>query len=224
MRIHVLHSLVKIFPSLPSFRRGPGLAIARQTPQSGRLALCVIVAVFFALSGNAEAQDLSFSLSSPYCPANASGYKPTEDDLFIRAGLVAGLSPKIEMDIGVTLGIIPDPLQDIQIDGGIAYSIFSAGYLSVENATAHINALIGVGFAAGFHRPGQDNSSERDALTASYHIFIECTPLAVGSLFYGKRNRIGTFGIQYDFLAGEVSYFLDLLSIDIRLAPHPKVR
>lgn len=218
MRIHILHSLVKIFPSLLSSRRGPGFAIAFQAPNRARLALCVIVAVFSSFSGNAESQDLSFSLSSPYCPANASGFKPAGDDLFIRAGLIAGLSPKIEMDIGITLGIIPDPLEDIQIDGSIAYSLFSARYLSVEKPTAHVNALIGAGFAAGFHRLKQDDPS------TSYHIFIECTPLAVGSLYYGKRNRIGTFGIQYDFLAKELSYFLDLISIDIRLAPHPKVR
>lgn len=218
MRFHIFHPLANIFPLLHSSHRGPGLTIERQAPHSGKFALCVISALFFTFSGNAEAQDFSFELSSPYCPANTSRYKPMEDDLFIRTGFIVGLSPKIEMAIGVTLGIIPDPLQDIQIDGSIAYSLFSARYLSVEKATAHVNALIGAGFAAGFHRPGQDDSS------SSYHVFIECTPLAIGSLFYGKRNRIGTFGMQYDLIAKELSYFFDLISIDIRLAPPSKVR
>jgi hypothetical protein len=213
MRIHLLHTLK---------HRVSGARDAARRGRRGNTALCAIAAALLALVGEVGAQDLSLTLSSPRWPVNASGYRPDGADLSISPGIAVGLSPRVELDIGAAIGIIPEPLGDIRIAASLAYSFCSARFLSAEAATAHINALIGAGFATGFH--GLAGSAPSAVPTASYHVFLEFTPLAVGSLFYGKRNRIGTFGLQYDFKAKELSYFFDLISIDLRLAPPPKVR
>lgn len=179
------------------------------------IAAIVLVAPIF----DAYAQKSSFSFSAPLLLGNGSGYSPAAKSALIRQGVTAGISSRTEAELATVFAITPRPLNDLFFDASVSYAILSPHFLSATMPTAFVNTIIGAGFAIGFHEMFSPSGA-----TVSYHAYIKLTPLVVGSLFYGKRNRIGTMGAQYDFTTGQISPFLDLISIDISLVSPGKVR
>lgn len=181
--------------------------------------IAIAAIVLFAPIFDAYAQKSSFSFSAPFLLGNASGYSPVAKSALIRQGITAGLSSRMEAELATVFTVTPRPFSDLFFHFSVSYAILSSHFLSETMPTAFVNTLIGAGLAMGFH----EMLSPSGAMV-SYHAYIKLTPLVVGSLFYGKRNRIGTMGVQYDFARGQLSPFLDLISIDISLVSPYKVR
>jgi hypothetical protein len=181
--------------------------------------IAIAAIVLFAPIFDAYPQKSSFSFSAPFLLGNASGYSPITKSALIRQGVTTGLSSRTEAELATVFAVTPRPLNDLFFDASVSYAILSPHFLSATTPTAFVNTLIGAGFAIGFHEMFSPFGA-----TVSYHGYIKLTPLVVGSLFYGKRNRIGTIGAQYDFTTGQISPFLDLISIDISLVSPYKVR
>lgn len=202
-----------------TIRENRPAAMRRSTNRRSLSTIAIVAIVLFTPIVDAHGQKSSFSFSAPFLIGNGSGYSPVAKSTLIRQSFTTGFSPRIEAELGMVFTITPQPMNELFFDASVSYAILSPHFLSAIKPTAFVNMLIGAGFATGFH--GLRTSA---GMTASYHAYIKFTPLVVGSLFYGKRNRIGTTGVQYDFTTGQISPFLDLISIDISLASPYKVR
>ncbi len=184
-------------PGFPGSAKRAGAALA-------------LLLVFGVVAG---AQDLSLSLASWRFFPNRNAYRPSGEGLHASVGLVAGINPRLEAALSVVGRLTPNPADNLFLAMGLGYSIATDRYVDRSTPTLHLNAIAEAGVLAGVH-----SLTSGGTPSFSTHLYARFTPIALGSLYYGRRDRLYTVGLQYDISAAQVSVILSVIGADIRLS------
>ncbi|MCE5255411.1 MAG: hypothetical protein LLF89_01025 [Spirochaetaceae bacterium] len=184
-------------------------------PEKSSKTLIAVIAIAASLFGaaNLDAQDLSLSVSTWSFFAGKGGYRPADEGTYAELGATLGLSPRIEADLGLICSLTPAPANTLFVNAGVTYSIIGKRFISYDEPTGLFTMLFTVGVMEGFH----DIWESGDPFSTSTHIYLKLTPFAVGSLYYGKRDRCFSLGIQYDLKSSEFSLFTNIIASDFLL-------
>lgn len=178
------------------------------------LALFLILAV-----AGAGAQDLAFSLGSWSFFPNAEGELPGGNPgLFPSFGATYGITRNLEAGVSIIPRLTPSPFDDIFVEEHVGLSLFGERMKASGGPALYINAVLDAGFLFGAHHVLSGDPLYTRAL------FLRLTPIALGNPFYGRRDRMLSAGLIYDYDKGSVSLFASLIAADFYLAPGSKVR
>jgi len=178
------------------------------------LVFAVAVVLLLGAAPGPGAQDLSFSASTWSFFEGAGGYRPADPGCYGEIGVTVGLTPRIEADLGLIGSITPSPANTLFFNAGISYSLVGKRYIDSEEPTGLFSMLLTAGVMEGFHDVWQSGAP----MSTSTHLYLKLTPFSVGSLYYGKRDRCFSIGIQYDIGASSWSLFTNIIASDIFLA------
>lgn len=174
-----------------------------------------VILLIFAMSplcpGHAQEMAVSASVWSFF--AGSGGWRPVEPGAFASAGVMAGITPRFEAGASLISRMTPEPANDLIIEVHAGYSIFAERFRGFDIPASHLNAIIDAGFMIGAHRLYSGGPA-----SVSPAAFIRLTPVAIGNAFSGKRDRLFTFGLLYDFGAKRPALFMNLVSSDFFLA------
>ncbi|MCE1195987.1 hypothetical protein LWX53_05760 [bacterium] len=170
-------------------------------------------------AGIAGAQDLSFSLGGWSFFPDAEGRLPAGDPgLFASAGATCGLGLRLELGASLIPRLTPTPLRDLFAEAHLGLSLLADRARLPAAPTMYLNSIVDLGTIVGW----RDLDSGSPAFSKA--IFARLTPVAIGSLYYGRRDRLFSLGVMYDFDEGTANIFASLIAADFSLAPPPKVR
>lgn len=170
--------------------------------------LALIFAAFFS-----HAQEIAVSGSVWSFFAGSGGWRPVEPGAFVSAGIVAGVTPRIEAGASLVARMTPLPADDLIVEIHAGYSLFADRFRGFDVPAAHLNAIIDAGFLMGAH-----NLYSGGPARLSGAAFIRLAPVAIGNAYSGRRDRLFAFGLLYDFGSKRPAVFLNLISSDIFLA------
>jgi len=164
-----------------------------------------------------SAQDLAFSTGTWSFFPDESGALPSEGPgTFASLGATYGLTPRLEAGISLIPRITPEPLDDIFIEEHVGISLFGDRVSRTGGPAIYINTLVDIGLFFGAHNVRSGNPEYSRAL------FVRLTPIALGNPYYGRRDRIISIGLLYDYDRSSASFFLNLIAADFFLAKGAK--
>lgn len=170
-----------------------------------------ILAIFPLSPGRAQEIAVSASVWSFF--AGSGGWRPVEPGAFASAGVMAGITPRLEAGASLIARMTPEPANDLIVEIHAGYSIFAERFRGSDLPASHLNAILDAGFMIGAHSLYSGGPA-----TVSPAAFVRLTPVAIGNAFSGKRDRLFTFGLLYDFGAKRPALFMNLVSSDFFLA------
>lgn len=182
---------------------------------------CIFLAILLlgASAGIAGAQDLSFSLGGWSFFPDGEGRLPAGDPgLFAAAGATCGLGPRLELGASLIPRLTPAPFEDLFAEAHLGLSLLADRARVPAAPTMYVNTILDLGAIVGWR------GLASGAPTFSRAIFARLTPITVGTMYYGRRDRLFSFGVMYDFDEKAANIFASLIAADFSLAPPPKVR
>ena len=180
----------------------------------------VPLALFLLLAiGAAGAQDLAFSIGSWSFLPDTAGKLPAEGPgLFPSFGATYGITRYLEAGVAMIPRLTPKPFDDIFIEEHVGFSLFGERAKASGGPAVYINSLLDAGFLFGAHKLLSGSPDYSRA------IFVRVTPITLGNPYYGRRDRMLSVGLVYDYDANSASLFLTLIASDFYLAPGRKLR
>ncbi len=172
----------------------------------------LLLALFLGLSAPG-AQDLAFSVGTWSFFPDASGTLPSKGPgAFASFGATYGLGPRLEAGISLLPRLTPEPIDDIFVEEHVGISLFGDRVGAAGGPAVYINTLVDIGFIFGLHavRSGDPEYSRA--------VFLRLTPITLGNPYYGRRDRIFSAGLLYDYDADSASFFFNLIASDFFLA------
>jgi hypothetical protein len=178
------------------------------------------LALVFALAGSiAGAQDLAFSIGAWSFFRSAGGDLPSRSPgLFASFGACYGLTPRLEAGASVVPRLAPAPFDDLFVEEHVGISLIGDRVSETGGPAIYINTLLDIGILFGAH------NVISGAPGFSRALFLRLTPLALGNPYYGRRDRMFSTGLIYDYDAGSVSLFMNIIAADFYLASPSKSR
>jgi len=125
-------------------------------------------------------------------------------------GITKGLTGQLEANLYVQSEITPRFFGDNQLGLDIAYSLLGKRWDVDGFAGSGVNMLVSVGILAGYHHMGPLGFA-LDALV------VKLTPVTVGTVHVGKRDRFCTVGLCWNFWDNSVSFQWNFLISDLYL-------
>jgi len=173
--------------------------------------LALIAALF--LAAVAWSQDLALTAGTFAFPNSGSWASPFAGaGTYAQAGFIHGVTPEIEAGTSVIARLTPEPLDELIVEEHLGISLFGARVSRKGMPALYINALLDLGLAFGF-----ENVFSGDSLQSRY-LFARFTPLALGNSYYGRRDRMFSLGLLYDFEKQSPSFFLSIIASDFFIA------
>jgi hypothetical protein len=174
--------------------------------------LACAFALAFLAAPNAAAQDLGISAALWHFPEwFGTSSMAGDPGVFASIGAVLGLGPRLEAGASFIPRLSPEAFDDILAEAHLGLSLVGPR-VSASGPVIYVNTLLDAGVFLGWH----DVSS--GSPTISRAAFLRLTPLTIGNPFYGRRDRLLSFGVARDFDSGAISLFANILSADIYLA------
>ena len=121
-------------------------------------------------------------------------------------GITQGLTEHLELLVFVQTELTPDFLGDAQVGADLACSLLGKRWDKDGFAGAGINLLVSIGILAGTHC--EDRVFGLDSLV------VKLTPVAMGTPHVGKRNRLCTFGLDWNIRDNQVAFIWNFLISD----------
>lgn len=189
------------------------------------LGLLVLSAV---LTGRLDAQDLSVSVQQWSFFANAKGRRVSGPGVHLSASLVWGLNPRLEASLGLLGMLTPYPGDTLAGVASVGYSLLSERWITETIPPNWIRMLIEAGAIGGVKgmyswRGGEGTAgsggSQGSDPQAVVQLFVRVTPLVLGNSFYRRSDGLFALGAAWDVLKGGVSLFVNLASMNVRVAP-----
>lgn len=180
----------------------------------------VPLAIFLLLAiGASCAQDLAFSIGSWSFLPDAAGKTPARGPgLFPSFGATYGVTRYLEAGVAMIPRITPKPFDELFIEEHVGLSLFGERVKTSGGPAVYINTLLDAGFLFGAHELLSGSPEYSRA------VFVRLTPITLGNPYYGRRDRMLSVGLVYDYDAKSASLFLTLIASDFYLAPGRKVR
>ncbi len=170
-------------------------------------AMALFIAIFAA--PRAYARDLAVSA--------ALWHFPEWSGTFASAGATLGLGPRLELGASFIPRITPEALDDILAEAHLGLSLVGPR-VDASGPGIYVNTILDAGVILAWH----NLVSGSPAMTTS--AFLRLTPLTIGNAYYGRRDRLLSFGLSRDFGTGAISLFANILSTDIYLASGARKR
>lgn len=126
--------------------------------------------------------------------------------LSTSAGVTKGLTERLELLVLVQTELTPDFLGDAQVGADLAFSLLGKRWDKEGFAGAGINMLASIGFLAGANSP--DHEFEVDS------IVVKFTPISLGTPHTGKRDRLCTIGIIWNFRDNRLAFVWNFMICD----------
>jgi len=175
-----------------------------------------ILLLAFAVS-SVGSQDLAFSIGTWSFFRDKSGAWPSGGPgSFASFGLTYGLTPRLEAGISLVPRMAPDPFDDILAEGHVGLSLFGDRISGSGAPAIYINTLADIGFILGAHNVYSGTTEYSKA------VFVRLTPISLGNPYYGRRDRIFSVGLLYNFDTASASLFINLVAADFFLAAGAK--
>jgi hypothetical protein len=182
---------------------------------------CIFLAILLlgASAGIAGAQDLSLFLGGWSFFPDGQGSLPAGDPgIFASAGATIGLGPRLELGASLIPRLTPAPFDDLFAEAHFGLSLLADRARVPAAPTMYLNTLIDLGAIVGWHGLAAGSPAFSKA------VYARLTPITLGTMYYGRRDRLLSFGVMYDFDAKAANLFATLIAADFSLAPPPKVR
>ncbi|MFA5852694.1 MAG: hypothetical protein WC820_08335 [Spirochaetales bacterium] len=180
----------------------------------------VPLALFILLTaGAACAQDLAFSIGTWSFLPDAAGKLPGgTPGVFPSFGATYGITRYLEAGVAIIPRLTPKPFDDIFVEEHVGVSLFGERVKASGGPAVYINTLLDAGFIFGAH------NVISGAPVYSRALFLRITPITLGNPYYGRRDRMLSVGLVYDYDANSTSLFVSLIAADFYLAPRQKAR
>lgn len=184
-----------------------------------RCGVLALALSFLMTAAGAGAQDLALSVGAWSFFRDAAGESPAgEAGTFAALGVSYGISPRIEAGASIIPRFFPAPFDDIFVEEHIGISLFGERARNSGEPAIYINAILDIGVLFGSH------NVLSGAPEFSRALFIRLTPLSLGNPYYGRRDRLLSTGLLYDYDRASASLFMNIIAADFYLASPPKVR
>lgn len=137
-----------------------------------------------------------------------------EQGSYVQAGLVTGLTQRLELELVSVVQAAPVPGSALFGGGGLIWSFAGPREFMDGRTPPYYNAALSFGVLAGADEMYQ-NPGPVDVV-----VYLRVTPLVLKGPFYGKRERAATFGLSYSIQNQEVSAFWNILMVDFYRKAH----
>jgi len=175
--------------------------------------------LFLAAVAGAGAQDMAFSIGTWSFFRDSAGRLPSgEPGTFASLGATYGLSPRVEAGVALIPRLLPDTFDDLFVEEHIGISLFGERARKSGEPAIYINAILDVGVLFGAHKILSGSPEFSRAF------FLRLTPITLGTPYYGRRDRMLSTGLIYDYDSGSASLFMNIIAADFYLASPADVR
>jgi len=172
----------------------------------------LVLGVALCAAPMAGAQDLAVSAAVWHFPQwFGTDSMAGDPGTFVSAGATLGLGPRLELGASFIPRLTPEAFDDILAEAHLGFSLVGPR-MAASGPVIYINTILDAGFMLAWHNLV---SGSPDRTTSA---FLRLTPLSIGNAYYGRRDRLLSFGISRDFGTGALSLFANMLSTDIYLA------
>lgn len=176
---------------------------------------CAFALAFFSASA-VDAQDIGFSAALWHFPEwFGTSSMAGDPGTFVSLGTVVGLGPRVEASASIIPRLSPSAFDDILGEAHLGLSLVGPR-IAASAPVIYVNTILDAGAFLAWHNLHSGSPN----LSAS--AFLRLTPLSVSNPYYGRRDRLLSFGIARAFDTGAISLFANVLSTDIYLASHKR--
>lgn len=174
----------------------------------------MVLCICFITATLARAQDISLSIQQWSFFENSAGGRISEPGQYGSIGLIAGLSPRFELDFSALTMLTPKPGDSLLGAVSIGYSLLAERWINDRVPPNWVSMLAEIGFLGGGTELWAQGFS---GATAKAQVFVRFTPLVLGNSFYRRRDRLFALGFAYDLVEQRGSFFFNFFAIDARL-------
>lgn len=150
-----------------------------------------------------------FDLGITFGHGALSFNKYTGPGLSMTLGLTMGLSQRMEIDLVSLIELVPRPFGDIVVGAEVAYALLGERSFGDNRAGIGINTYLSAGLLFSNHTPNGNY--------APTYLTLSVTPVAVGSPYSGKRERLAKMGVAWNFMDNSVSMYWSVALYDYYL-------
>jgi hypothetical protein len=152
----------------------------------------LLIFVLLAFGGSLTAEPPAVSLGAW---TNLSGFPNSDYGMYGSIGLVQGISSRLELSTFTLAQLTPAPFSSLYQGAGIGLSLLQPRTAELPDAPSFINSFFEAGFLFGIHN--LYNRSE-NPLDTTLYLYARVTPLSLGNVYYGSRDRIASLGVLYN--------------------------
>jgi hypothetical protein len=116
-------------------------------------------------------------------------------------GLTSGVSDRLEVSTFMLLQMTPELLSGVHLGSGLGFSLLSPRSAAAPDTPSYVSAYVDTGVLIDMHEASRAGFS-MDEMQVS--LYVRLTPLALGTMDYGGREKLGSFGLLYT--PGEKSF------------------
>lgn len=149
-----------------------------------------------------SAFDLGFTVGHGALSFN----KFTGPGLSMTLGLTMGVSQRFEIDVVSLVEIVPHPFGDVVVGAEVAYALLGERSFGDNRAGIGINTYLSAGLLFSDHTPNGNYLPT--------YLTFSITPVAVGSPYSGKRERLAKMGVAWNFQNNSVSMYWSIALYD----------
>ncbi|HOX31098.1 MAG TPA: hypothetical protein PLB91_02135 [Spirochaetales bacterium] len=143
----------------------------------------------------------AWSFSRPVSAARAEEGREIEPGLYARAGAIAGIASRLELEAFAVGSLAPAPGRELFLGAEATLPALGSREKSYFNLFASLGYLRALRLEGGLEPAGG-------------YLSLRVSPLAIGNPSYGRRDRIFSVGALYELGSGEVSLTWSVLTFD----------
>ncbi len=160
------------------------------------------VAAALALAAPASAAGLDFGLSAAAQSFGSKDYAEAglRPGLYARGGAILGLFSRLELEPYAVMQLTPEPLSGGLFGADATLAILGSRY------DGYFNMFISAGYARSLDFDDPDAGKN--------YLSLRITPLAIGCVYYGRRDRMFTAGVLYELEGKSWTFVFNVLAFD----------
>jgi hypothetical protein len=120
--------------------------------------------------------------------------------LYARGGALIGVLPRLEIEPYLVVELAPEPFR------GCFAGADATVPLMGSRDTSYFNVFLSAGYLRGFDLAGSGGGRN--------YLSLKLTPLAIGDVFYGRRDRLFSAGVLYEIEGRSLTFVFDILAFD----------
>jgi hypothetical protein len=170
-----------------------------------RVTLAVLAAALFASAADSAAA-LDFGLNASAHSFGSRDYEKAGvlPGLYARGGAIVGVSNRIEIEPYAVVELAPDPLRGCMLGADATIALLGS------RVDGYFNMFLSLGYARSFDF-AHPSAGGRNYLS------LRLTPLAIGCIQYGRRDRLFAPGILYGIESKSLTFTFNVLGFDFLL-------
>ncbi len=167
-----------------------------------------LLAVFFLLGGVLYAEMPSMTMGSW---SFIKGNVVREKGVYGFIGITQGISSRFEVSTFTLAMVTPDCCSELYQGAGLGVSLLYPRSAAHPDAPSYISIYSDAGLLFGLH---DINDRDGEPFSKSVSLYLRFTPLSVGNIYYGSREKIASFGLLYTWPDNQFGFFWNPLIYD----------